>query len=141
MDVYATALDTDSANRSDIANGEMSPLLWLGDGLVLNVSIHNTATSDTRTVAVAGSVDYLAGLSVGASGRSLGSDNEGKFSPRLCGLAPSTRAVLAGQTSGHLANATLAGLVPYLGAQTGPSPFWSRTVGLNSPYPMQDEVG
>ena len=142
VDIYATALDADAANRGDITAENSSTLSWQGNGLVLNVSIRNTAKTQSQTVKIAGSIDYFAGLGVGASGRTLGANTEGKFLQRLCGLAASTRAILAGQSSGHLANSTLAGLVPYFGARFPPAiPSWSNSVGLNSPYPMQDEVG
>ena len=119
----------------------MHSLPWQGNGLVLNISIRNTDKTESQTVKIVGSIDYFTGLGVGASGRALGPNKKAQFLPRLCGLANSTRAILAGQTSGHLANSTLAGLVPYFGARSPAAiPSWSNSVGLNSPYPMQGEV-
>ena len=141
MDIYATALDADSANQGRIEKEAVHSLPWQGNGLVLNISIRNTDKTESQTVKIVGSIDYFTGLGVGASGRALGPNKEAQFLPRLCGLANSTRAILAGQTSGHLANSTLAGLVPYFGARSPAAiPSWSNSVGLNSPYPMQDEV-
>ena len=140
LEIRATALDSGTADRSAIVHGEISSLSWQGDGLLFNVSIRNTASTGSRAVELASSIDYFTGLSVGAAGRSLGHDSAGNFLARLCALGARTRAVPAGQASGHLANSTTAGLVPYYGHAAKSIASWPHSVGLNSPYPMQDEV-
>lgn len=156
VEVVATAVDRGHADSSNTSTDG-----WVGDGVLINVSLTNHGTAALEDLTISGWIDYLGNMSATVNGN-LGILTSTRLQgDRLCayGTAAPTpghglnRAsfrkkqaqgiAVAATTSGcgHVANGITRGVVPSFRATLDDgAPSWARSVGFNSPYPGQEEV-